>query len=100
MPGALSSWQDRNGTRWILAPTEGTQAAELGFKPSSGAVTKGAVVAWKIVEQNGAPTLEPAWVSRDLVAPLVPTVINGVVFVTSSGEFRTNDGKLTAAQRA
>ncbi len=99
-PGALASWQDRSGTRWILAPTVGTQAAELGFKPSNGAVTKGAVVAWKVVEQNGATTLEPDWVSRDLNTPLVPTIINGVVFVTSSGEFRTSDSKVAATQRA
>ena len=98
--GALASWQDRSGTRWILAPAVGVQSAELGFKANNGAVTKGAVVAWKLVEQNGVPTLQPDWISRDLSAPLVPTIINGVVFVTSSGEFRTNDGKVTASQRA
>jgi outer membrane protein assembly factor BamB len=99
-PGSLASWQDRSGTRWILAPTVGAQAAELGFKPGNGATPKGAVVAWKLVEQNGAPTLQPDWISRDLSAPLAPTIINGVVFVTSSGEFRTSDSKVTAAQRA
>jgi outer membrane protein assembly factor BamB len=100
VPGALTSWQDAGGTRWILAPTVDTQAAELGFKATNGPVTKGAVVAWKIVEQNGALTLQPGWASRNLVSPLPPTIINGVAFVTSSGEFRTNDGKLTATQRA
>lgn len=99
-PGALASWQETNGPRWILAPTAGTQAAEAGFKAGNGQITKGAVVAWKLVEQNGALTLQPGWASRDLVAPLVPTIINGVVFVTSSGEFRTNDKKMTAAQLA
>jgi outer membrane protein assembly factor BamB len=96
-PGALASWQDRSGARWILAPTTGAQAADLGFKS---AATNGAVVAWKIVEQSGALTLQPAWASRDLVSPLPPTIINGVVFVTSGGEFRTNDSKITVAQRA
>jgi hypothetical protein len=99
-PGALASWQDRSGTRWILTPTAGSQAAELGFKPGSGAVTKGAVVAWKLIEKNGAPALQPDWVSREMAAPLVPTIINGVVFATSSGEFRTSNSNLTAAQRA
>ena len=96
-PGALASWQDASGARWILAPTVGSQAADLGFKS---AATNGAVVAWKVVERNGALTLQPAWASRDLVSPLTPTIINGVVFVTSGGEFRTNDSKLTAAERA
>jgi outer membrane protein assembly factor BamB len=63
-------------------------------------VTKGAVVAWKLIEKNGAPALQPDWVSREMAAPLVPTIINGVVFATSSGEFRTSNSNLTAAQRA
>ena len=37
--------------------------------------------------------------SRDLVSPLTPLVINGVVFAVSSGEFRGKDAKMTA-QRA
>jgi outer membrane protein assembly factor BamB len=102
-PTGLASWQDRSGARWILAPVAGSQAAylgDLGFAATNGAVTNGAVVAWKLVERNGAPELQPAWASRDLVSPLPPTIINGVVFVTSSGEFRTNNSKMTAAARA
>jgi outer membrane protein assembly factor BamB len=99
-PGALASWQDRSGARWILAATAGSQAADLGFAATNGRVTNGAVVAWKLVEQNGALTLQQAWASRDLVSPLPPTIINGVVFVTSGGEFRTNDSRMTAAERA
>jgi outer membrane protein assembly factor BamB len=99
-PGALASWQDASGGRWILAPTVSTQAADLGFKSDAGAGAKGAVVAWKIVEQNGAPTLQPGWASRNLVSPLTPTIINGVIFATSSGEFRTDNDKVPATQRA
>jgi outer membrane protein assembly factor BamB len=98
--GALASWQDRSGARWILAPTVGSQAADLGFAATNGPVTNGAVVAWKLVERDGALTLQPAWASRDLASPLPPTIINGVVFVTAGGEFRTNDSKMTAAERA
>jgi outer membrane protein assembly factor BamB len=97
-PGALASWQDASGARWILAPNAG--ALPAGFTAGNGAVTKGAVVAWKVVEQNGALTLQPGWASRNLVSPLTPTIINGVVFVTSGGEFRTSDSRVTAAQRA
>jgi outer membrane protein assembly factor BamB len=99
IPGALSTWQDPAGTRWILAPTAGQVAADAKFSASNGTVTNGAVVAWKVVEQNGATALEPGWVSRDLVSPLTPLVINGVVFAVSSGEARAKDGKMTAAQR-
>ena len=81
-PGALASWQDTAGTRFVLA------------------ATANAVVAWKMVEQNGAPALEPAWTSPDLASPLTPFIINGVVFAASSGEFRTSDTRMTALEQA
>lgn len=81
-PGALASWQDQSGTRWILVPTSNS------------------IIAWKVVEQGNSISLQQGWTSRDLISPLTPTVINGVVLATSSGEFRTNDSKVTAAQRA
>jgi len=81
-PGALASWQDSAGTRLILAPGSS------------------AIVAWKVADQNGALSLQPAWTSREMVSPLTPMILNGVAFAVSSGEFRTNDTKVTAAQRA
>ncbi len=99
-PRALSSWQSSDGTRWLLAPIAGPVAADAGFSPANGTVTNGAILTWKVVEQDGAPTLQPGWVSRDLTSPLPPTIINGIVFAVSSGEFRPNDSKITAAQRA
>ncbi len=67
--------------RWILA--------------SSGS----SVTAWKVVDQNDAPTLQAGWVSREMLSPLTPMVFNGVVFALSSGEFRSGDSKLAAAER-
>jgi outer membrane protein assembly factor BamB len=99
-PGALASWQDAGGTRWILAPAAGPISADAQFTAANGSVTNGATVAWKVVDQNGAPALEPGWVSRDMVSPLTPMVLNGVVFAVSSGEFRAKDARMTAAQRA
>ena len=52
--GALASWQDFAGTRWVLAPG------------------RNAVVAWKVVDRNGAPAFERGWTSRDLLSPLPP----------------------------
>jgi outer membrane protein assembly factor BamB len=85
-----------SGTRWILASSAG--APGTGFA-ANGAVTNGAVVAFKVVEQGGRFTLQPGWASRDLTSPLAPIVVNNVVFAVSSGEFR-GAGNLTAAQRA
>ena len=70
VPGALASWQDPGGIRWVLAPAAG------------------AIAALKVVEENGAPTLERGWVSRDMVSPLPPAIINGVVFALSGGDAR------------
>ena len=79
--GALASWQDFAGTRWVLAP---------GRK---------AVFAWKVVDRNGAPGFERGWTSRDLLSPLPPLVVNGVVFALSSGEFAPGNPRTSATER-
>jgi len=95
--GGLASWQDPKGTRWLLAPGSATDAT-AGFQ-TNGDLKNGAIAAWRVVEKAGAIALEPAWTSRDLVSPLPPIIVNGVVFALSSGEFRTTDAGITAAQR-
>ena len=99
-PGGLATWQDLDGNRWVLASASGAPMPTSGFSPKNGVVNNGAIAAWKIVDRNGAISLEPGWVSRDMISPLTPIVINGVMFAVSSGEFRSEDGKLSAAQRA
>jgi outer membrane protein assembly factor BamB len=98
--GSLASWQDSAGIRWVLAPGGGSAAAGAGFGAGNGEVKNGAIVAFKLTEQNGGLALQPGWVSRDMISPLPPAIVNGVVFALASGEFRTNDTQLTAAQRA
>jgi len=98
--GSLASWQDSAGTRWVLAPAGGAVAAGAGFTASNGEVKNGAIVAFKVVEQNGSFSLQPGWVSRDMISPLPPAIVNGVVFALASGEYRSSDARLTAAQRA
>ena len=66
--GALASWQDADGTRWILA------------------AAANAIVAHKLAEQNGKVALQPGWTSIDLVSPAAPIIVNGVVFALSTGE--------------
>jgi outer membrane protein assembly factor BamB len=80
-PGALAGWQDAGGTRWILA------------------AAKDSVVAWKMVDHNGALGLEPGWTSR-VVSPLPPMVINGVIFAVSSGAQRSTPAVVYALDAA
>ncbi|MFN7920854.1 MAG: hypothetical protein U0Q16_12200 [Bryobacteraceae bacterium] len=97
--GALASWQDASNARWILAPAGGASAGGAGFS-GNGDVKSGAIVAWKVVDKDGGAALEPGWVSRDMMSPLAPIVVNGVVFAVASGEYRTKDASMSAAARA
>ena len=93
----LATWQDASGTRWILAASGAAPRSDTKFAMNNGAVSKGAILAFTVVEENGAPSLSPQWVSRDVVSPVTPAVVNGVVFALASGE---SMDKGTAAQRA
>jgi hypothetical protein len=96
--GALATWES-DGTRWILAPAAGATPASAKFT-ANGLAPNGAIVAFKLADQGGKPTLEPAWASRDLTSPLAPIVVNGLVLAASSGEYRPATGHPTASQRA
>jgi outer membrane protein assembly factor BamB len=74
--GSLSSWQDADGTRWVLAPVWGRN----GTSPN------GSIAAFKVEEQPGKTVLTPAWVSRDMNSPLPPVIASGVVFALSAGK--------------
>jgi PQQ-like domain len=93
----LATWLDSSGTRWILATSAGPARTDTKFAMNNGAVTRGAIVAFTVADDNGAPSLSPQWVSRDLISPVTPAVVNGVVFALASGE---SMDKGAAAQRA
>ena len=62
------------------------------------AATKNSVVAWKIVDQGGKPTLQPGWTtSRALGAPATPVIVNNVAFAVSSGKPAAAGGAGTPA---
>jgi outer membrane protein assembly factor BamB len=65
--GALASWLDEKNVRWIAVPS-----------------ARG-VVAFRVVETDGKPSLKHGWTSRDIAAPLSPLVVNGVLFTASRG---------------
>jgi outer membrane protein assembly factor BamB len=64
--GALASWQDPGGTRWIVAPS------------------KDSIAAWKVDAQGDAAALATGWASAEMASPLAPIVVNGVVFAVSN----------------
>jgi hypothetical protein len=98
MAGALATSENADGSRWVFAAAAGPPGTT--FTSSNGPIANGAVVAYKLVDQDGTMGLQAVWASRDLLSPAPPTVVNGVVFAISTGEYRSGDSQLTAAQRA
>jgi hypothetical protein len=94
----LATWEN-DGTRWILASAVGATPAGVTLA-SNGAVRSGSIVAFKLADEGGKLSLEPAWASRDLTSPAAPLVFNGVVFALSTGEHRPANDSATAAARA
>jgi hypothetical protein len=84
--GGLSTWEDTDGTRWILAPVWGPVSADLKPAVTNGAAPNGSIVAFKLAEREGKPALTPAWVSGNMSSPEPPDIANGVVFALSAGE--------------
>ena len=72
--------------RWVAAPVWGAANPDLKVPAaaSNGAAPNGSVIAFKLDEQNGAPVLVPAWISRDLKSPVPPVITSGVVFALST----------------
>jgi len=98
--GALATWQDDIGDRWIVVPVSAAAAAGLQGVHSNGAVTNGAIVAWKVDTRDGKVQLQPAWISRDMVSPLPPIVVNDVIFALSAGKDGSSNAVLYALDPA
>jgi outer membrane protein assembly factor BamB len=84
--GSLASWEDSKGTRWVLTPIWGKKHSQFHAPIENGTVKDGAIVAFKVEEKNGTPTLVPAWISRDMNRAEPPVIANGIVFAYGNGE--------------
>jgi hypothetical protein len=96
--GAIATWQDADGIRWLAVASSGPVASTATFPANNGAITNGTIAAFRLTSANGSFTLEPAWTSRDLTSPAPPIVLNDVVFALSTGAAR-GDAQMAAAQR-
>jgi outer membrane protein assembly factor BamB len=98
-PGAVTTWLDASGTRWIAVPSGAAPSPAAKFAATNGSVSTGAILTFKVAGPATALTLEPGWVSRDLTSPLTPLVMNGVMFALAGGG-ATGTARTPAAQRA
>ena len=86
--GAMASWEDASGARWVLTPFWGPVHSSSGADLLRSG-DHGAVVAFKVEEKNGKPGLMPVWMSRDMDQAEPPLVANGIVYGFGSGENTT-----------
>jgi hypothetical protein len=85
--GALSSWEDAKGTRWVLMPFWGPKHSQMHFPIENKPETKeGGQAAFKMVDKDGKPALEPVWVSRDMHRGEPNIIADGLIFSYGSGE--------------
>jgi outer membrane protein assembly factor BamB len=98
-PGGVTTWQDQDNTRWLLVASAGPIASDAKFAAANGATTNGTIVAFKLTAEGASPTLAPGWTTRDLTSPSTPIVLNDVVFVLSTGAYRSADAQMPAAER-
>jgi len=79
----LAVWEE-GSSRWLLASVQGPlQSGAVPGAPAN--APAGSIVAFKVADEGDMPTLQPVWASRDLMRPVTPLVINGVVFALASG---------------
>jgi hypothetical protein len=86
---ALASWQDANGSQWVLASVPEAVDGGVKFANTNGAAPHGSIVAFKLDDADGKTSLTPSWISRDLINPAPPVIANGVVIALSQGNAKT-----------
>jgi outer membrane protein assembly factor BamB len=83
--GALATWEDADGTRWVLLPFWGPKHSQFTAPKEHGQVVKGAIAAFTLEERNGGLELVPQWLSRNIDQADPVVVANGVVFGYGNG---------------
>ncbi len=84
--GSMASWEDSQGTRWVLTPFWGAKHSKFKAPVEYGEIKNGAIAAFRVEEANGKWQLTPAWVSRDMNRAEPPVIANGIVFAYGNGE--------------
>jgi hypothetical protein len=102
--GAMATWES-NGARWLYAPAYGPRHPKSpAFPTANGDAPDGSIMAFKVVEKEGKPALDPVWMSTNMIAPDPPVIANGVVFALSTGDDTTqvnsSGGIVNSAYRA
>jgi outer membrane protein assembly factor BamB len=85
--GVFSTWSDVDtGTRWFYVPVFGRLRPSSTFKNVSSEPGEGSILALKLAGTPEQPSLQPAWVSPNMVSPAPAVIADGMVFVLSTGQ--------------
>jgi hypothetical protein len=87
--GAMATWQDGYGKRWLLVPLLGPPSdAAPQFQHTYGNAEEGSILAFEVRldPDKNTPMLVPVWMSREIRVPDPPVVANGVVYALQTGE--------------
>ncbi len=85
--GAMSTWEDPEGRRWLYAPTWGPLSKDAPkFQYTNGPAPNGSIMGFELGVENNKPALIPVWISRDFSLPEPVVIAGGVVFALSNGE--------------
>jgi outer membrane protein assembly factor BamB len=90
--GAMATWQDAQGRRYLAMSMLGPVGKSTPpFKYTNGTAMDGSVMAFEVRLDVATPKpmLVPLWISREVHAPDVPVVANGVVYTFQSGKDST-----------
>jgi outer membrane protein assembly factor BamB len=85
--GALTSWEDSSGNRYVVVPFWGPSNPDVKFPLSyQPTPAEGGEATFKLVDNGGNLTLQPLWISHDMHRGEPNIVANGMVFSYGSGE--------------
>jgi outer membrane protein assembly factor BamB len=85
--GGISTWETPSGDRYIYAAMLNKPSDKApAFPIVTGDVSKGSVMALKVVQNGNGFSLAPAWMAGVVQAPDMITVANGVLFTLGTGE--------------
>ena len=83
--GRLASAADSTGARFIYVSVRGALATGAKLPAGNGAVTSGAVIAFKVTDENGGVALTPVWVSPNIANPSPATIVMNTASLAAGG---------------
>ena len=86
----FASWQDKDGAVWVFASVSAGITLHDDGVQLHGATPHGGLVAFRLDDANGKLSLNPVWVSGDMVNPAPPRVANGIVIALAGGNASTH----------